>query len=132
MIRFTETTGYATQLYLYWLLGSFSSDVKSSARTGGLFRCFETAGQAISHGINSQTADKRIPLYVNIAVFAVMIPTLSWLITLVPDTPAAYDDVIEKESEVVVHPHEQHHHVTDTLPGVAATEIIPVHGVIRG
>ncbi|KAK4689638.1 hypothetical protein P7C73_g465, partial [Tremellales sp. Uapishka_1] len=96
-----QTTGYATQLYMYWLLGCFSSDVKSSARTGGLFRCFETAGQAISHGINSRTSDKRIPLYVNIAVFAIMVPTLSWLIQMVPDVPANVDDVVEEEAKAV-------------------------------
>ncbi|KFY39273.1 hypothetical protein V495_06039, partial [Pseudogymnoascus sp. VKM F-4514 (FW-929)] len=42
------STGYLTQLSLYWLLGTFSTDVKSSARTGGLFRASETLGQAVS------------------------------------------------------------------------------------
>ncbi|WWC58971.1 uncharacterized protein I303_101516 [Kwoniella dejecticola CBS 10117] len=97
-----QTTGYACQLYLYWLLGCFSSDVKSSARTGGLFRCFETAGQAISHGINSRTSDKRIPLYINIGIFFLMVPTLSILIRMVPKDPHNYDDVTdEKKTQAV-------------------------------
>lgn len=101
LTKTTEITGYVTQLYMYWLLGCFSADVKSSARTGGLFRCFETAGQAISHGINSRTADKRVPLYINIAVYALMLPTISTLIRMVPDKPARFDDIVEDESSAI-------------------------------
>ncbi|WWC69811.1 uncharacterized protein I206_103754 [Kwoniella pini CBS 10737] len=93
-----QSTGYACQLYLYWLLGCFSSDVKSSARTGGLFRCFETAGQAISHGINSRTSDKRVPLYINIGIYCLMVPTLTMLIRMVPSNPQTYDDVTEEKA----------------------------------
>lgn len=90
------TTGYWTQLSLYWILGTFSTDVKSSARTGGLFRAFETAGQAVSYAINSEAGDARIPFYVNCAVLALAIPCMVYLIKMVPEVPADIDiDAVE-------------------------------------
>lgn len=85
------TTGYWTQLSLYWILGTFSTDVKASSRTGGLFRAFETAGQAVSYAINSESGDPRIPFYVNCAVLALAIPSMVWLIAMVPEAPAEID-----------------------------------------
>jgi hypothetical protein len=75
------------------MLGTFSTDVKSSSRTGGLFRAFETAGQAVSYAINSNTGDKRIPLYVNCALLALSVPCMVTLIRMVPSRPADIDDV---------------------------------------
>lgn len=90
------TTGYWTQLSLYWILGTFSTDVKSSARTGGLFRAFETAGQAVSYAINSNAGDARIPFYVNCAILAIAIPCMVGLIRMVPEAPADIDiDAVE-------------------------------------
>lgn len=86
------TTGYWTQLSLYWILGTFSTDVKSSARTGGLFRAFETAGQAVSYAINSSYgSDPRTPFYVNCAVLGLAIPCMVFLIGMVPEVPAEID-----------------------------------------
>lgn len=86
------TTGYWTQLSLYWILGTFSTDVKSSARTGGLFRAFETAGQATSYAINSHYgSDPRIPFYVNCAVLVLCVPCMVFLIRMVPEAPAEID-----------------------------------------
>lgn len=95
------TTGYWTQLSLYWILGTFSTDVKSSARTGGLFRAFETAGQACSYAINSNYgSDPRTPFYVNCAVLALAIPCMVFLIKMVPEAPAEIDiDAIEVPRE---------------------------------
>lgn len=90
------TTGYWTQLSLYWILGTFSTDVKSSARTGGLFRAFETCGQAVSYSINSTAGDARTPFYVNCAVLALAIPCMVGLIGMVPEVPADIDvDALE-------------------------------------
>ncbi|WVQ85762.1 hypothetical protein IAT38_007929 [Cryptococcus sp. DSM 104549] len=91
------TTGYWTQLSLYWILGTFSADVKASSRTGGLFRAFETAGQACSYAINSNTSDKRIPLYVLCALWALAVPCMVGLISLIPEKPAETDDVAESD-----------------------------------
>ncbi|KFY33441.1 hypothetical protein V494_07613, partial [Pseudogymnoascus sp. VKM F-4513 (FW-928)] len=88
------TTGYLTQLSLYWLLSTFSTDVKSSARTGGLFRAFETLGQAVSYAINSnENADPRVALYVNCALLIGVVPCLVVLIGMVPERPVGFDDV---------------------------------------
>ncbi|GKT50576.1 uncharacterized protein ColSpa_10757 [Colletotrichum spaethianum] len=96
------STGYWTQLSLYWILGTFSTDVGSSSRSGGLFRAFETAGQAVSYALNSTSgADPRIPFYINAAVLAITIPCMVFLIRMVPEAPATTDidagevDVIE-------------------------------------
>ncbi|TDZ44891.1 UNC93-like protein 2 [Colletotrichum trifolii] len=89
---FMFTTGYWTQLSLYWILGTFSTDVGSTSRTGGLFRAFETAGQAVSYALNSSTgADPKIPFLVNCAIFALTIPCMVFLIRLVPEAPASTD-----------------------------------------
>ncbi|PMD54441.1 MFS general substrate transporter [Hyaloscypha bicolor E] len=90
---FIFTTGYLCQLSLYWILGTFSTDVKANARTGGLFRAFETLGQATSYGINSRTGgDPRTAFYVNCALLALTIPCMAFLIRLVPEAPAHYDN----------------------------------------
>ncbi|WWC64898.1 uncharacterized protein I303_107512 [Kwoniella dejecticola CBS 10117] len=95
------TTGYWTQLSLYWILGTFSSDVKSSSRTGGLFRAFETAGQAVSYAINSNSSDPKVPVYVLCALWAITMPCMVGLIRLVPEKPASVDDVVEAPIEAV-------------------------------
>ncbi|SMR62192.1 unnamed protein product [Zymoseptoria tritici ST99CH_1E4] len=85
-------TSYWCQLSLYWILGTFSTDVKASSRQGGLFRAFETAGQAVSYGINSGAgADPRTAFYVNCAVFVVALPAMVCLIRMVPREPASED-----------------------------------------
>ncbi|WVR07876.1 hypothetical protein IAU60_004919 [Kwoniella sp. DSM 27419] len=91
------TTSYWCQLSLYWILSTFSADTKASSRTGGLFRAFETLGQAISYGINSHSSDPRVPLYVMSAVLALTIPSMVALIRLVPETPSKIDDVADAE-----------------------------------
>ncbi|KXJ84741.1 major facilitator superfamily transporter [Microdochium bolleyi] len=86
------STGFWTQLSLYWILGTFTTDIGSSSRTGGLFRSFETAGQAVSFAINSRsTADPRIPVYVNAGILAISIPCMVFLIRMVPEVPASTD-----------------------------------------
>lgn len=66
------------------MLGCLSTDVQSSARIGGLFRAFETAGQAVSYGINSASdADRRIPFYVNCGALGLAIPCMIMLIRMV-------------------------------------------------
>ncbi|KAL7419514.1 hypothetical protein Q5752_005425 [Cryptotrichosporon argae] len=92
------STGYWTQLCCYWILGTFSTDVKNAARTGGLFRAMEVIGQAISYGINSKSSDIRIPFYINCAIFAIAIPCFYGLIQMVPEKPADHDDVVDADA----------------------------------
>lgn len=90
------TTGYWCQLSIYWILGTFSTDFRSSSRTGGLFRAFETAGQAVAYGINANSGDDpRIAFYVNAALLALAIPSMVAIIRLVPVQPASHDDVAD-------------------------------------
>ncbi|GFZ52221.1 hypothetical protein JCM24511_09994 [Saitozyma sp. JCM 24511] len=92
-----QMVGYTCQLYMYWILACFSTDVKASARTGGLFRCFETLGQAISYGINTHNGNKAIQLYINIGIFIVMLVPMTILIRMVPNVASDIDDVVDLE-----------------------------------
>ncbi|CAN8104344.1 unnamed protein product [Discula destructiva] len=79
------TTGYWSQLSLYWILGTFTHSVSSTARTSGLFRAFTTCGMAVSYGINSNAGeDPRIPFYVNCALMVLAVPFMVALIRLIP------------------------------------------------
>jgi hypothetical protein len=88
-------SGFWCQMNLYWILGTFSTDVKASSRTGGLFRAFESAGSAVTYAINSNSKDKRIPLYVNCAILVLTIPCMVGLIRNVPEKPQDFDDVVD-------------------------------------
>ncbi|CAG8040006.1 unnamed protein product [Penicillium salamii] len=95
------TTGYWTQLSLYWILGTFSTDIGSSSRTGGLFRAFETAGQAVSYAINSTSgASPIVPFYVNFAILIITVPCMISLIRMVPEAPCDTD--IDAGNAVVI------------------------------
>ncbi|KAF1938595.1 MFS general substrate transporter [Clathrospora elynae] len=85
-------TGYWTQLTLYWIIGTFSNDMKSSSRVGGVFRAFETAGQAVSYGLSSASIiAPTIPIYVNCALLVLAIPSMILLITGMQKAPASVD-----------------------------------------
>ena len=78
-------TGYWTQLTIYWVLGTFSNEMNHAARAGGVFRAFETAGQAVSYGLSSASnISPEISLYVNCALLALVIPSMILLIARIP------------------------------------------------
>jgi len=92
-----QATSYIVQMHIYWVLGTFSTNLGANTRTGGLFRAFETAGQAVSYGLNSHAgSDIRTPFYVNCAIFVLAIVSMSFLVKLVPERAAAHDDVLEE------------------------------------
>jgi hypothetical protein len=111
-----QTTSFWCQMSLYWILGTFSSDVKSSSRTGGLFRGFETLGQAVSYGINANTGDKKIPLYVMCVIFVLTMPSMVALIRLVPAKPSSVDDVADARKEEAI---------LETQAGIAGVPAVP-------
>ncbi|KAI1001055.1 hypothetical protein K3495_g7145 [Podosphaera aphanis] len=81
-------TGYLTQLSLYWIISTFSHDTNSSSRISGLFRSFETMGQAISYGLNSSShQDPRVGFVINCVILLCIIPCMNMLIQLVPGAP---------------------------------------------
>jgi hypothetical protein len=90
------------QMSVYWVLGTFSTDVKSASRTGGLFRSFETLGQAISYGINANTGDKRIPFYIICGIYCIAVPSMYLLVRMIPDAPSEVDDVVQSEQLAVM------------------------------
>jgi hypothetical protein len=85
-------TGYWTQLTIYWILGTFSNEMKYAARAGGVFRAFETAGQAVSYGLSSaNNISSEIPLYINCALLVFVIPSMVLLITRMPKGPTSVE-----------------------------------------
>ncbi|KAI4941565.1 hypothetical protein J4E91_010741 [Alternaria rosae] len=81
-------SGYWTQLTLYWILGTFSNDMGDSSRVGGLFRAFETAGQAVSYGLSSASSIAPVvPIYVNCGLLVLTVPSMVMLITKMPRRP---------------------------------------------
>lgn len=81
-------SGYWTQLTLYWILGTFSNDMGDSSRVGGLFRAFETAGQAVSYGLSSASGIAPVvPIYVNCGLLVLTVPSMIMLITRMPRKP---------------------------------------------
>ncbi|RDW64680.1 hypothetical protein BP6252_10331 [Coleophoma cylindrospora] len=65
---------WMSQTLVYWVLGQFASDVGTNARTGGVFRSWETVGQAVSYGINSRVSNKFVPFGIYFGLFAVAMP----------------------------------------------------------
>ncbi|WVQ84846.1 hypothetical protein IAT38_007003 [Cryptococcus sp. DSM 104549] len=79
-----QICGYLCQTYIYWLLSCFTSDVQGNARNGGIFRCVEAVGQAVSYGINSNAKTRFIPLGINFGLAALCIPFTCIIIQQVP------------------------------------------------
>ncbi|WWD00433.1 hypothetical protein V866_007346 [Kwoniella sp. B9012] len=79
-----QICGYLCQTYIYWLISCFTADVQGNARTGGVFRCVEAVGQAVSYGINSNVKTKMIPLAINFGLAGFCIPFTIAIIQKVP------------------------------------------------
>lgn len=68
-----------SQTLIYLVLGQFASDVTTNARTGGVFRSWETVGQAVSYGINSKVSNRFVPLGIYFGLFVIAMP-LFWMV----------------------------------------------------
>jgi len=59
-----------------------------SSRVAGLFRAFETAGQAVSYGLSSASGIAPVvPIYVNCGLLVLTVPSMVMLITRMPRRP---------------------------------------------
>lgn len=94
------TTSFWVQIYLYWILSTFSTDVKAASRTGGLFRAWETAGQTTAYAVCAKSYRGRYMTYVNIALMLASLVVLPFLLKLIPERPLAVDDVVGDRVEV--------------------------------
>ncbi|WVR07892.1 hypothetical protein IAU60_004935 [Kwoniella sp. DSM 27419] len=79
-----QVCAYLCQSYIYWLISCFVVDVQGNARNGGIFRCVEAVGQAVSYGINSNVKAKMVPLIINFALCLLCIPPTYFIIRTVP------------------------------------------------
>ncbi|WVW81539.1 hypothetical protein I302_103534 [Kwoniella bestiolae CBS 10118] len=88
-------SGFCFQVYLYWILATFSNDLKAASRIGGTFRAFECAGQATSFGLVSKYPRALKTFYFNASL---IVPALFFMVLLarsVPETPAEVDDMVK-------------------------------------
>jgi hypothetical protein len=93
-------TGYWTQLTLYWILGTYSGEVEVASRAGGVFRAFETSGQAVSFGLSSAShIDHVIPLYINCGVLVLVVPSM---VLLVSRMPKVSTDILHGDASDIV------------------------------
>ncbi|WWD02381.1 hypothetical protein V865_000420 [Kwoniella europaea PYCC6329] len=90
-------SGYWCQVYLYWCLSTFSTDLKASTRTGGLFRACECVGQTVSFAIGSNKARLSALMALNAALIVPAVISLAGLISIIPAAPAAVDDMVDTE-----------------------------------
>ncbi|KAG4437852.1 hypothetical protein IFR05_006654 [Cadophora sp. M221] len=75
-------------VWVYWIIGTYDSDIDTLALTSGIVRSGESLGQTLSSKVGSL---KKVTLLTNIIVAAVVfwtsVPTTTWASWLVPDTP---------------------------------------------
>ncbi|WWD06125.1 hypothetical protein V865_004210 [Kwoniella europaea PYCC6329] len=93
-------SGFCFQVYLYWILATFSNDLKAASRIGGTFRAFECAGQATSFGLVSKYPRALKTFYFNASL---IVPATIFMIILaksVPETPAEVDDMVKGLDQV--------------------------------
>ncbi|KAI1380273.1 duf895 domain protein membrane protein [Hypoxylon crocopeplum] len=95
-------TCWMSQTLVYWVLGQFASDVATNARTGGVFRSWETVGQAVSYGINSRVANQFIPFGVYLGLFAVAMP-LFWIVLMDLPTESRVLAIVDDDGNEVGH-----------------------------
>nr|XP_018261868.1 uncharacterized protein I303_06313 [Kwoniella dejecticola CBS 10117]OBR84026.1 membrane protein [Kwoniella dejecticola CBS 10117] len=108
-----QICAYLSHLYIYWLISCFVVDVQGNARNGGIFRCVEAVGQAVSYGINSNVKAKWVPLGLNFALCVLCIlPTL----LIVRQVPEYRQDAKNKPSEVTYNGKGDEEQGMDDLP----------------
>ncbi|WVQ79204.1 hypothetical protein IAT38_001300 [Cryptococcus sp. DSM 104549] len=88
-------SGFCFQVYLYWVLSTFTNDLKAASRIGGTFRAFECAGQATSFGLVSKYPRALKTFYFNAALIVPAVFFLLLLVRLIPDEPVDIDDMVE-------------------------------------
>jgi hypothetical protein len=67
------------QSYLYWLMGAMSNDSNTLARYAGFYKAVQSAGGAISFGIDAVHTSLTVELIICWALVAVSLP-LIWLV----------------------------------------------------
>lgn len=95
-----DSLRWMSQTLVYWVLGQFASDVGTNARTGGVFRSWETVGQAVSYGINAKAASQFIPFGVYFGLFVVAMP-LFWMVLLEVPVESRMPTIVNENGCVV-------------------------------
>lgn len=86
LFRFMNESHY---MFVYWILGVFNDDLETLTLTVGIVRCFESVGSCLAFGIGAAQISPMVNLIVAFVMFAVCIPTTSWVVFMVPEHPEA-------------------------------------------
>lgn len=88
------------QTLIYWTLGQFASDVGTNARTGGVFRSWQTVGQAISYGVDSNASSPWVSISMLLALNVISAPCLWSVMSEIPKQ-AKEIVVVDSQGQVV-------------------------------
>ncbi|KAL4948471.1 major facilitator superfamily domain-containing protein [Aspergillus filifer] len=96
--RFMNESHY---MFVYWLLGVFNDDLETLTLTVGIVRCFESVGSCLAFGIGAAEVSPMVNLIVAFVMFALCIPTTSWVVFMVPEHPesAPKEDAASQTAE---------------------------------
>ncbi|WWC98992.1 hypothetical protein V866_005886 [Kwoniella sp. B9012] len=97
------TMSWASQTLVYWVLGQFASDVTTNARTGGVFRSWETVGQAVSYGINAHSGNKYVPFGIYFGLYVISMP-LFWIVIQTLPTETKRPNIQDENGRIVEMP----------------------------
>lgn len=86
LFRFMNESHY---MFVYWILGVFNDDLETLTLTVGIVRCFESVGSCLAFGIGAAQISPMVNLIVAFVMFAICIPTTSWVVFMVPEHPEA-------------------------------------------
>ncbi|WVQ62893.1 uncharacterized protein L199_001042 [Kwoniella botswanensis] len=97
------TMSWASQTLVYWVLGQFASDMTTNARTGGVFRSWETVGQAVSYGINAHSGNKYVPFGIYFGLYVISMP-LFWIVLQTLPTETKRPNIQDENGQIVEMP----------------------------
>ncbi|KAI9489601.1 major facilitator superfamily domain-containing protein [Zychaea mexicana] len=91
------------QSYLYWLMGAMSNDPKLLARYAGFYKAMQSAGAAISFGIDSAGVRLRWACVVCWVIVTISFPGMFVVANQISQTNAPAEDTVDNDSSSTEH-----------------------------
>jgi hypothetical protein len=96
LFRFMNESHY---VFVYWLIGTFDNDIETLTLTVGILRSMESIGSCLSFGIGAAKIPAMTNLIISFVMFAVAVPTTSYVTFLVPERPSELAKVESSDEE---------------------------------
>lgn len=78
----------AHYMFTYWIMGAFTDDLETLTLIVGIIRSFESIGSCLAFGIGAAKVSPMVNLMVSFVVFAITVPSTSYLVLMVPERPS--------------------------------------------